>query len=320
MNKSKENILLHFGVERYLIKEAERALITQLLPNGAEQMNLTIFEGKDFKIDDVIYAAQSLPAFNDYRFIIIRDADFFDKRKTDADALADFLPELSESTVLLIIEEKIDKRTKLYKQINKIGVVREFAPLSENALRDWAVEFFKQKGAQIPPAVAAYLLRFTAHSMEAVTSEAEKLIAYSQCKPITTNDINAICTKSLESNIFALTAAIAEKRAAQALTIYNDILQQKQSPFMVLTMIARQFRLMLKCKLLAQKNRNNDVIASELGLRGFAVREYLTQGRNFTVDRLTQALRDCLEVELNIKTGKATDEMAVEMLIIRYCV
>jgi len=318
MSKDAGNVFLFYGNEGYLIKQRERALVERLVPAGAEQMNLSIFEDKSFSIEDLLYAAEALPFFNDNRLVIVRNAGFFKTRKADGETIASYLPNVPPSTTLLIIENEVDKRSKLYKEINKNGTVTEFVPLQEKELIKWVVSLFKEKGSIIAPGVAAQLLRTTSFSMEAVCSEAEKLIHYTNGKTITSEDINAVCTKSVESRIFELTGAIGGKRADEALQMYHNMVSLKESPIMILTMITRQFRQILQCGALAHQKRSNDEIANILSLRPFVVREYLANSRNFTAATLIKALRDCLEADLNIKTGKMSDQLSVEMLIVKY--
>jgi len=229
------------------------------------------------------------------------------------------LPTMPPTTTLLIIETETDKRSRLFKEISKLGVAQEFTPLQEKDLLQWAIGLFKEKGLAISPGVATHLLRTVSYSMESVCSEAEKLVSYCQGKPVTTDDVNAICTKSVESRIFELTGAIGSKRADEALQMYHNMISLKESPIMILSMIARQFRFILQCGILARQRKNNEEIAQQLNIRTFQVREYTAQSRNFTSVILTQALRDCLTADLNIKTGLMADHLAVELLIVKYC-
>ena len=83
-------------------------------------------------------------------------------------------------------------------------------------------------------------------------------------------------------------------------------------------MISRQFRIILQTKYLYNKNYSINNIASELELRDFIVKEAIKQSKNFSIKILLQAINECLEIDNNIKTGKIIDEVAIELLIIKY--
>ena len=87
---------------------------------------------------------------------------------------------------------------------------------------------------------------------------------------------------------------------------------------MVLSLITRQFRFILESKLFSDSGMTNETIAAKLEIRDFAVKEYLRQSKRFPAGVWKEALRDCLETDLNIKLGKAAEETAVELLIMKY--
>ena len=59
-------------------------------------------------------------------------------------------------------------------------------------------------------------------------------------------------------------------------------------------------------------------LAEKLNLREFMVKEALSEAKNFTFDELKNAMEDCLETDKKIKLGLMKDDLAVELLIIKY--
>ena len=59
-------------------------------------------------------------------------------------------------------------------------------------------------------------------------------------------------------------------------------------------------------------------MASKAGIPPFAVKRTLAQASCFTEEELTEALHDGASLETDSKTGKMTDQIAVELLIIKY--
>ena len=115
-----------------------------------------------------------------------------------------------------------------------------------------------------------------------------------------------------------MVAAIGNKRSAEALKIYNNMLLYKESPIMILAMIARQFRIILQSKYLAKKGKGNDEIAAMIKQRSFVVRECIKQGKNFDNATILDALNDCYECDMKIKRGEIDDRLGVEMIIMKY--
>ena len=312
---------LFYGTETYLIREYEAALTKAILPEGAEIMNHDIFEEKRATAAAIMDAAETLPFLNEKRLVTVRNSEFFQKggRKEEGEKLKAFLADLPETVCLLFIEEKAEKTNGLYKAVAKYGQAVEFKKPTEKDLGTWIKKRCKENGMEMSEGVLNLFLQTVDHDMENIDGELQKLMAYKgEEKEIKAEDIRAVCTVSLEARVFDLVRAVAEKRPEKAVQIYRTLLSMKESPYMVLSLITRQFRLILETMLLSQSGMTNDAIGARLEIRDFAVKEYLRQSKRFSAEGWKHAVRDCLQVDLDIKSGKAAEETAVELLIMKY--
>ena len=312
---------LFFGAETYLLKDYETALEKALLPEGTEMMNHDIFEEKRATAAAIMDAAETFPFLNETRLVTVKNSEFFQKggRKEEGEKLKEFLADIPESTCLLFIEEKVEKTSALYKAVVKHGQAVEFKKLTEKDLGAWIKKLCKDNQKQMSESVLGLFLQTVDHDMENMEGELLKLIAYKgEESEIKAEDIRAVCTVSLEARVFDLVKAVAEKRPEKAVQIYRTLLSMKESPYMVLSLITRQFRFILETKLLSESGMTNETIAAKLEIRDFAVKEYLRQSKRFSARVWKDAMKDCLETDLNIKSGKAAEETAVELLIVKY--
>ena len=69
---------------------------------------------------------------------------------------------------------------------------------------------------------------------------------------------------------------------------------------------------------LVKKGYGNKAIGDKIGLPGFIAGKYVAQASHFEKETLRQALEECVAAEEQIKTGKISDNMALEMIIIKY--
>lgn len=312
---------LFYGAETYLIREYEAALTKAILPEGAEMMNHDIFEEKRATAAAIMDAAETLPFLNEKRLVTVRNSEFFQKagRKEEGEKLKGFLADLPETICLLFIEEKAEKTNGLYKAVVKYGQAVEFKKPTEKDLGTWIKKRCKENGMGMSEGVLNLFLQTVDHDMKNIDGELQKLMAYKgEETEIKAEDIRAVCTVSLEARVFDLVRAVAEKRPEKAVQIYHTLLSMKESPYMVLSLITRQFRLILETMLLSQSGMTNDAIGARLEIRDFAVKEYLRQSKRFSAEGWKHAVRDCLQVDLDIKSGKAAEETAVELLIMKY--
>jgi DNA polymerase-3 subunit delta len=307
-----ENLYLVFGEERFMAKH--HAAKIEKSVSGEK----TVFDGV-VPVQEIIMAAETLPFFgveNEQRLIEVRDSGLFTaERKTEAEALVEYLPKIPADTVLVFIETEVDRRGRLYKKAAEHGKIIDSAPLPQNEMVKWLVKRAKKHGKSISPATANALIRTCGTNMANLANESDKLFAYSGAEA-TPADIAEICTPTLEARIFDLTKAVGAGNIKTALNNYQTMLTLKESPFMILTMIIRQLRIILLCKCHSEKNTPRADIAKELKIQDFVISEALSHSRRFTTGQLISALKSCQSTDVKMKTGLITPETGVELLII----
>ena len=203
--------------------------------------------------------------------------------------------------------------------ITKNGRVCEFSRQDEQTLKRWILGMLKKENKTITPADLQFFLEWTGTEMANIKTELEKLLCYTMEKnEVTAVDIEAICTKRIQNQIFEMISAIGDKNQKRALDLYYDLLTLKEPPMRILALIGRQFNLLLQVKELKKKGYSQQAIAEKTGLHGFVVGKYEKQAAGFRTSELRQALEDCVEADENVKTGKMQDGMSVEILICKY--
>ena len=308
---------LFYGPETFLSGRWQKSLISAALPEDARDMNMDVFSGK-VEVSRIIDAAETIPFLADRRLVIVEDSGLFQSgRKDDSESMTEFLKDIPESTIIIFDEKDVDKLGRLYKAVQKHGTAAEAKTPKEADLADWAVKLCASLGAKLPKSTAIYLIRNSTADMSLLYNEIAKLAAYKLGDgEITNADVDALCTKSLEAKIFDLMRAIGNRDPKGAANLYANLIAAKESPLMVLTMLARQFRFYLQCTHLAPMMPQKD-IAAKLALHPFAVREFIEGGRNFSRAAMLAAFENCLETDYAIKSGQIGDVLGVEVLIIR---
>lgn len=313
---------LFFGPEAFLMRHWQKRLTEAALGTDTSMasLNLETFN-ESTPVSDIIASAQTLPFMAEHRIIILKNSGLFDAgKKEDADEIADFLPHIPESTVIIFIEEKVDKRLKLFKRLKEIGFIGEAATPKPNELAEWAAKLCASRGKSLSRSAANYLINNVENDMQFLFTELEKLIAYvGENAQITNEDIDAVCTKSLDVKIFDLMKAVGTGNARTAISLYKGLIALKESPFMILAMIARQYRFYLQCQDLAKNGMATKAIAAQLGLHPFAAENFVAESRRIPTQALLCALNECLNTDYAVKTGQMGDVAAVEFLIIKLC-
>ena len=331
---------LLYGEEAYLKHQYKNKLKNALLPED-DTMNFSRFEGKGTEIPKVIDLAETMPFFADRRVILLENTGFF---KNKADALADYMGSLPDYLVLIFVEEEVDKRNRMYKAVQKQGRAVEFARQDEKTLMTWVLGMMKKEGKKITRqdmedffeninfqmvytglarwalvALAVYILTKTGTDMGNISQELEKLLSYTMGRDVITRaDIEAVCTTQITNRIFEMIRAVTEKKQRKALDLYQDLLALKEPPMRILFLLARQFNLLLQVKELLAEHCDQATIAKRTGLQSFVVRNYIPMSRQYAAEELKAAVNDCVQMEEDVKTGKISDLLSVELLITKY--
>ncbi|MGN1313428.1 MAG: DNA polymerase III subunit delta [Lachnospiraceae bacterium] len=314
-NQDFRQIYLLYGEEAYLRKQYRDRLRQALVEEG-DTMNIHCFEGKDTSVSEVIDLAETLPFFATRRVIVVENSGWLSK---GGEALADYLPGLAETTFLILVEAQVDKRTRLYKEIKKLGRITEFVPQNEETLKRWILGMIKKDNKQITGAALQHLMNKIGTEMEQIKNEMEKLLCYTLKKDeITIEDIEAVCTKRIQNQIFDLVEAIGKKEQKRALGLYEDLLTLKEPPMRILALIGRQFNYLLQIKELKRKGYSQAVMATKTGLHSFVVGKYERQASQFKAEELRRALEACVEADEAVKQGQMSDRMSVELLLVQY--
>ena len=312
--KTFQNVYLIYGEEEYLKLHYKQQFIRVIV--GDNTMNLVQYEGKNIDIGELIDNADTAPFFAEHRLIVVENSGFL---KGGGDALAEYLKEIPDSTILLFVEQEVDKRSKLFKAVKNAGYVCEIGRQSENELVRWAAKIFEHYGKKITRASLSYLIANVGTDMEILSREIEKLISHTLYREEVTNkDMDAVCTKQLSVRIFDMIDAISIKNQRKTMDCYYELIAEKEPPMRILFMLERQFHLMLQAKDLSAAHMDKSRIAKVMGVQDFIAGKCINQSRNFSVTELKSALAESVKTDEMIKSGMLDENIGVEMLLIKY--
>ena len=306
---------LLYGEETYPVKQYRERLV-QALSNPGDTMNVSFFEGKDITAKEVIDLAETLPFFAEHRVIVLENSGFFKKAAED---LAEYMGEIPETSYFIFAEEEVDKRGKFFKQVKKYGSVVEFKRQTDSVLIQWILSRLKKEEKKITRPVMELFLSKTGNDMALIEQELEKLLCYTLEKEvIEAEDVEAVCANQISGKIFDMVDAIANRQQKKALDLYYDLLTLKEPSMRILFLVTRQFQILMQLKGMAEKGYDYKHMASRVGVTEFAVRKYIGQARKFTAEQLRSAVRDGVAAEEDVKTGRMTDRLAVELFLVNY--
>ncbi|HHT97349.1 MAG TPA: DNA polymerase III subunit delta [Clostridiales bacterium] len=304
---------LLYGNEPYL-KNLYKNLLRNAIVDQDDEMNFTRYDGKDIDLGDVIALAQTLPFFKDKRLILIENSSLFNEANEFSESILD----IPETTIIIFIENDIDKRLKLYKLIKKHGYVLELNNLDVNNLKIFIAKTLKQNNKKITEQNAMYLIDRIGSDMESISNEIKKLVSYvDERDAITKEDIDLLVTVNITNRIFEMIDAMAFKQQNKTVELYYDLIKLREKPMRILYLINRQFNILLQIKELSRLGFQNTEISKRIGIPPFAVSKNLRQSNKFTVDKLRSYLEYTIQMEADIKTGLIQESIGLDLLVVK---
>lgn len=324
-----KNLYLFYGCEGLLIREAIEAIRKKLLNPSFESLNFIKLEGSSVTSDTIINACETMPFFDERKIVLVSDCGFFKGKKgageeTSADSanqeLIKYFSGIPETSVLIFTTgESIDKRKKAYSAVKKYGDIAEFGPLKGIELLTWIDRVFKRSGKKISRANAVYFSENISGDLENFSREIDKVCSFAGNRAdILRDDIDSVVSKSLESNIFKLVDFISLRKPDRALSILNDLILDSQPVPVILTMIIRQYRLLLNIKLMQEKGYSSADISHTLKVMPFIEVSLSKISRNYELSQIEDRLKQCLDTDISIKKGKMDQRIALESLIVSF--
>ena len=310
-------LYLFFGEERYLVKLNLERMRRALMEPDDEMMNLDM-QTSPTDLDQIRTSIETLPFMAEKRLVILQDTKVFSSKPPAAlEGMDRVVADIPEETTVIFVETDVDKRSRMYKAVQKYGQAEEFDRLEEGALSSWIRQEFKHRGIRIGSGEIAWFLSLTGVDMAHIEGEIHKLASYvGERKEVTREDMNAIITPSIETTIFKLVDALADGHPADAYRIYKDLLQQGEAVYRILYMIMRQFRLLYRTSVSEQRDPYS--LSKELGVPSFAAQNYQRQAARFGQERLKQILYKLLETDEAYKTGALSEQEAADLIILKY--
>lgn len=225
-----------------------------------------------------------------------------------------------EENILIIIEEEIDK-TELLETIQENGgIICNFEFQKPYQIEKRLKEICNAYKVNITTATTNHLIDVCGTNMQTLISEIRKLIDYvGENGTIQNKDIDSMCSKTIDSNIFDLTDNMGKKNITQVIKILNELLYSKEPIQKILITLYNHCKKIYIVKLAEEQNRN---IATELNLKPnqtFLVNKYKTQSKYFKTSELETILQELINLDYNYKIGNIDINIGLESILCRYC-
>lgn len=240
--------------------------------------------------------------------------------KAFAAALAEYIPHLPESTMLVLLtDDQLKDGDPLLRAAQQHGKARLFVAPRGPQLEDWLIRRASASGATLAPDAARLLAAEVGDNLRLLAMEIDKLSTFAGSGgQIRVAEVRALTPASRQAKVFDLTDALARRDRTRALALLHELLAAGESPLGIVALTAYQTRTLLQVKSLAERGLRAPQIAQSAGMAPFVVEKSLPLARQFSFTQLEAAHRSLLNVDTALKRSRMTPEMALDLLVVEF--
>ncbi len=245
---------------------------------------------------------------------------------------------------LILVAETVDKRKRLFKTIDEIGVIVDLAVDTGAAtaarkdqdavIRDLVNQTFSQMGKKPGPRVLEMILDRVGFHPVAAVREAEKLCLYCDTEPVvTSDDVNAVTSQTREEALFELNDAFASRDLNRTLYLQGRLLRAGLHPLVLISALRNLIRRLLFLRALQDKKSPSyrpgqaypvfqkgylaalkEALGDNEFLKGhpFVIYKGFQQAEGFSRQELTNGLAALLAAEFKLKGSGIRDSLILE--------
>lgn len=297
------------GVNDFLRKAELKKLVDEFVAAYTD-MAVERYDGDDAEPGRMRESVGSMSFLTERKLVVLYEPG---KQKAFAEKIEEVLKDVADTTDLVIVEPKLDKRLTYYKTLKKATDFRDFTELDANGLGRWATEYAKGKGGTLSPSDARFLIDRVGASQQLLSAELDKLFAFDS--NITKVSIESLTESTPQSTVFELLDAAFSGNAKRTMELYHEQRALRVEPQAIIAMLAWQLHILALIK--AAGGRSADDIAREGKINPYVVRK--TQGlvRTLTLERLKRMVRELLELDTKLKSVTIDADEALQLYLLK---
>lgn len=218
--------------------------------------------------------------------------------------------------VIVVFCGDFQKKSKLYKYVEKNGECFVYSKKKEYELLSWCAKIFKDNNIKIDNSDINYLINLCGNEKLVLKNEIDKLVDYAwENKEIKKEDIDKINIRTSDVIIFDLTDSLGNKNKLKALSSLEELLENKEPIQKIVIMIAKHFKSLLVAKIATMEKKN---LMDELSTKSaYAATKYANQAKCFKIEELVNVIKMLSKLDIDSKTGMIDLKIGLERIIVQ---
>jgi DNA polymerase III delta subunit len=202
---------------------------------------------------------------------------------------------------------------------NAGGTVERYDRLMPGEVARWIHGRAKLAGVNLRPDALDALSTVLAGDTERIENELAKLASWANGQAVTGDDVRALVSGAIESDVFELTKAVVRRDVRSAAPLLERLLAEGNAPQQLLALLLWQFRVLLFASR-DPKPAEAEKMAKAIRSSSGAILRYTQYARGLAPSDIARAYESLYACDVSIKTGRAeSDEAALLLCVMDQC-
>jgi DNA polymerase-3 subunit delta len=321
-------IYLVYGDQYPLLSKRVKRMVKSILQDEIDEFSYVRINAKETLVQDIIYECSLLP-FLGKKVVRIDDPYFLTslkekvsiEKEQDYDSFKKFILATSDEDivdVIIVLEtSSINKKSEIYKAIDKKGKIIFEEGLNVEALHQTGIQYFQRKGCNISTEALNLLLERVGDNVSLFIQEADKLALYK--KTIGVDEVHEMVPIPLEQNAFIICDSLITNQINKAIKTYRDLLILKEEPVRLVALLATQFRSYAQISYLYSIEKNNqEDIATLLKIHPYRVKLMCRNLVTISYFQLLSVIENLYQLDSKIKSMEIDPIIGLELFLVNF--
>ena len=277
-------------------------------------LEVIILQAESAPAMSIVDTVFSVNLFTNNRLIFIKRLYRNKSKDTFLDKMLEQVKENTSNDVLVFWEDqKIKSNTKYYKFFKKDDLILERDKLNKRTFYTWLKEELSRYNLSADASVQRMLAEDTIYDPERCHQSIQKFLLTGE-KDITMENLSNIVANTLEEDIWNLIDAINSSKKSNIIDILDKLKRQGVDANYIISMLARNIRLITLTKLLYNSGANVKEIASAIKIPPFTVPSLINTSKSYDKDKIKQLYTKLSNLDYQIKVGLIDGYLGLTMV------
>ncbi len=205
------------------------------------------------------------------------------------------------------------EKLRIFNKLHSLKYSQEFKKMNNKELVKWIQGKFKEDGKSIDMKLSDILIAKSGSDLWTLENEINKISNYNQEEKINEKSIHELASSFINDDIFLFCEKISEKKKSEALRLLNDQIRLGVNPIYILSMITRQFKILLQIKSAIENKISINNLPKYLSIHQYVIKKSMPIATQYSIQELKTIYKKLLKLDEGLKSSKLDQAVLISL-------